>query len=172
MNYTKSAMIHSTYVMLAIAALACGPDITEPVALQLPLTGIAAAGGHTCAVAQSKSYCWGGNLSGELGNGTRRPSFYPVEVKAPVPLTVISNFGFVGLPEYGDEPYARYPYTCGLDDQGNPYCWGDPFAAQLASYPGCAECPWPHPTKPERIPGGPYVQLSASFGHACGLTRT
>jgi alpha-tubulin suppressor-like RCC1 family protein len=53
---------------------------------------------------------------------------------------------------------ARADYICGLDANGNAYCWGmtDP------SRPG--------DTSPRLTAGGPFVQVAVGNTHACGLT--
>jgi alpha-tubulin suppressor-like RCC1 family protein len=62
-----------------------------PVAGDLRFRDLSAGGGHTCAVTTAgRIYCWGGNDSGQLGNGSRQSSVEPIPVvfraaAAPVP---------------------------------------------------------------------------------------
>lgn len=44
------------------------------------VTSLAVGGNHTCAIADGKTYCWGQNAEGELGNGTTSGSATPVLV--------------------------------------------------------------------------------------------
>ena len=48
------------------------------------VTDISLGNDHGCYVQRGAAYCWGGNLSGELGDGTTMPSSVPVEVLEPV----------------------------------------------------------------------------------------
>jgi len=71
-------------------------------------TAIAAAVWPTCAIVDSKVYCWGINPRGQLGNGTMTGSNVPVLAIGTGTATAIS----VG----GD-------HSCAIVD-GKVYCWG------------------------------------------------
>ena len=149
-------------------------DVTIPpsVALDLPLTSIAASGGHTCAVAWSgRAYCWGANTYGELGDSTAIASRVPVAVRTAARFVAVSVDGFIRWPEYGVEAYPWAAYTCGLDGTGTAHCWGDMTYGQLGTgVMPCPECRWPETRTPQPVLGGPYVQLSAGDRHACAIT--
>jgi alpha-tubulin suppressor-like RCC1 family protein len=83
-------------------------------------TKISAGGLHTCALtAGGAAYCWGYNLDGELGNGTRVNSPVPTAVTGPTGLT----FADISGGEY---------FTCGLAGIA-VYCWGANGVGQLGN---------------------------------------
>jgi alpha-tubulin suppressor-like RCC1 family protein len=74
---------------------------------------ISAGGGHTCAVSTADvAYCWGGNRTGELGNGSGDASGAPVAVAGNFLFEAVSASGFYDS------------YTCGLTKGELAYCWG------------------------------------------------
>jgi alpha-tubulin suppressor-like RCC1 family protein len=65
---------------------------------------------HTCgSITGGAAYCWGGNSSGGLGDGTTTMQFSPV--------AVAGGLSFSGL------SIGSY-HTCGLSAGGAVYCWG------------------------------------------------
>jgi len=71
----------------------------------------AGGGGHTCAIADGKVYCWGQNNAGQLGNNTITSSLYPVAVDM---SGVSGKFTAIS---------TSIQYTCGIAG-GKAYCWG------------------------------------------------
>ncbi len=70
----------------------------------------AGGGAHTCAVSAANDlYCWGSNLSGEVGNGSRS--------NFPPPATKITTLQVNGVVACGEA------YTCAADSNGVS-CWG------------------------------------------------
>src|SRR3989441_658483 len=89
---------------------------------------------HACGVTSGGSaYCWGWNLSGELGNGTRTNSPVPTLVNAPGVA-----FSAVSMAENS---------SCGVDSNGAAYCWGVDHGSIL--------------TTPQPIAAPPGVTFSA-----------
>ena len=80
---------------------------------------VSADEGHTCVrtPAPRGVQCWGGNLEGQLGDGTRTSSLIPV--------------GVVGLGSGATAISAGARYTCALTDSGRVKCWGQNGYGQL-----------------------------------------
>ena len=86
------------------------------------------AGGHswaaitagwtfTCGLERGgRAYCWGENVSGQLGNGTT------TERRSPEPVS--ADFSFVAIA-------AGNSHACGVTAQGDAYCWGQNISGQL-----------------------------------------
>ena len=75
---------------------------------------------HSCAVANSRAYCWGINKSGELGTGANAASV--------VPVAVLTNSGMSGAVtdiNVGGTylPGVDTASTCSVTS-GKVYCWG------------------------------------------------
>jgi alpha-tubulin suppressor-like RCC1 family protein len=90
----------------------------DVVGLETPAVALAAGLYHTCALlAAGTVKCWGGNASGQLGDGslTDRPT--PVAVSG-------LEAGTVAL-------VAGLRHTCALTDSGAVRCWGRNFYGQL-----------------------------------------
>ncbi len=78
--------------------------------LPAPVTQLAAGAVSTCALlADGRAYCWGQNVHGELGDGTR-------DSRA-TPSPVSGNLRFRSI-------YAGGALTCGFTTAGVQYCWG------------------------------------------------
>ena len=90
-------------------------DRNAPVAVQqgaLSFVSITTGLDHTCAVDGSgNAYCWGGDGTGQLGNGAGGASRIPVAVTMPTGVTFTSIFADVSK-------------TCALDTIGQSWCWG------------------------------------------------
>src|SRR5437870_6144193 len=98
---------------------------SSPVLVQAPagVSFAAVTGGdlHTCGLATGLSaaaYCWGGNGSGQLGDGTMTSRSSPVLVQAP------AGVSFAAVT-------AGAAHTCGVTAAGTAYCWGDNGRGQL-----------------------------------------
>jgi alpha-tubulin suppressor-like RCC1 family protein len=118
-----------------------------------PFMQVASGGEHTCATAPTGvAYCWGHNISGQLGSGTRDNSPVPQQVTLPagVPFATIS---------------AGFQHTCGLAN-GVVYCWGSGLAVRRDETISDLLLPTLF-----TIPGGaPVSTVSAGTHHTCGLT--
>ncbi len=87
---------------------------------------LAAGGAHTCvAFGATEVYCWGRNDSGQLGNGSKNSSAYPVRVRD------AAGSSFIGAKALS----AGVQHTCA---QTNPddsiVCWGANSNGQLGDY--------------------------------------
>jgi hypothetical protein len=95
-----------------------GPD-SKPLLAGAAIKGLAAGGGHNCALHEDGSVqCWGKNDRGQLGDGTA------TDTDAPVPVH--------GLPA-ALEIRAGASHTCARLRNNTVACWGDNHAHQLAS---------------------------------------
>lgn len=92
-----------------------GPMITTLIAslaLHAAPAGATLASGHhfACALAEGGTvYCWGENLSGQLGDGTRGPRTTPVRV-----------LGLRGARDIA----CGAQHACARNDAGEVFCWG------------------------------------------------
>ena len=109
--------------------------------------------GHTCAIAlNGDGHCWGGNSSGQLGNGSTTSSTAPVAVSGRLVFQSIS---------------AGYRHTCGVTAAGSAHCWGQNGEGQLGN--GSTT----NSTTPVTVSGGLVFQsISAGWEHTCGVTTT
>lgn len=115
--------------LLDDGSVACWGSITtdrattpeEPLAASgLPdqIDQLEAGAGFQCGLTRSGSvYCWGDNYFGQLGDGTDRPSLYPLEA--------------VALPGHALEIAVGSGHACAMIDDGSVHCWGDGSAGQL-----------------------------------------
>lgn len=82
-----------------------------PVAGGLTFSAISAGWFHTCGrTAAGAAYCWGGNPSGELGNGSSTTSGTPVPVSGGIAFSAV---------------VASNSHSCGISTEGTSYCWGE-----------------------------------------------
>jgi alpha-tubulin suppressor-like RCC1 family protein len=129
-----------------------------PVAVLTPagvsFTQLTAGQGHTCGLgSDSKTYCWGFNDRGQLGDGSTSNRSAPVAVNTP------AGVSFTGL-SAGDRN------TCGLGSDGKTYCWGTNDHGQLGDG-GAA--PRPTPGAVNMPAGVSFTQLSGGAYHTCAL---
>jgi alpha-tubulin suppressor-like RCC1 family protein len=87
------------------------------------VTAIAAGYAHSCAVADGQAFCWGYNLSGQLGNDSTTASSVPTAVKAdsgPLAGKAVTSVT------------AGYAHSCAVAD-GQAFCWGYNDFGQLGN---------------------------------------
>jgi alpha-tubulin suppressor-like RCC1 family protein len=127
------------------------------------LTAVRVAGGltfqhltggpyHTCGLATSgKSYCWGLNEDGRLGDGTTTNRLSPRAVAGGLGFRQLSAGGF---------------HTCGVTAESRAYCWGGNPDGQLGDGTRTG-----HLT-PAAVAGGLLFDNLGATGnsHACGVT--
>jgi len=93
----------------------------------LKYTRIAAGANHTCAIAlDSRVYCWGDNLGGQIGD--------PAVRQATTPTPILANALFVDVAS-GDE------HTCALRTDDVVMCWGANDYRQLGVTGGGSAIP-------------------------------
>jgi alpha-tubulin suppressor-like RCC1 family protein len=85
--------------------------VSDPVSGPEAYSSISAGYSHTCAIAANgKTYCWGENADGELGDAGNIDSSIPVLV----------NTGVVAYTSIA----AGNNFSCGIQANGSAYCWG------------------------------------------------
>ena len=127
--------------------------IPVQVAGGLSFTSISAGGAHACGVtAPGTAYCWGANISGDLGIGSSPNAFVH-----PTPQPVAGGLTWRAVSAGG--------MTCGTATTGLSYCWGGNLYSLLADGTWTMSSP-----VPALVWGGlRFRLLSARGDHACAL---
>lgn len=91
------------------------------------VSAVAVGGSHTCAVAGGAGYCWGSNVTGQLGDGTQDQRPTPTAITLAGSLTVT-------------EIAAGAAFTCALVKGGTAlteiWCWGTNGSGQAGNSTG------------------------------------
>lgn len=131
------------------------PVVTEANALAgKAVTSISAQGDYTCAVADAAAYCWGHNLSGQLGNGNKLDSHVPVAVTGLAGKTVTAVS-------------ARYDTTCAVAD-AKAYCWGSNAYGQMGNTTP-AESSTPIAVYDSGVLAGRTITRISTGAHSCAV---
>ncbi len=107
-------------VILCIATIGCLN--TDPITITIPtgtliFASVVSSRTHSCGLTLTgAAYCWGANVSGELGDGTNVDRNLPTAVAGALTFTSIA---------------AGRSTTCGLVADGSAYCWGLNDAGQF-----------------------------------------
>lgn len=145
----------TSLALLALAA-GCGSDDVagpEPPPGSIRFSSVTAGYLHTCGLTPSdRAYCWGDNVFGVLGDGTRTSRKRPV--------AVAGNHRFEAIDSGGG-------HTCGLTPSGQIFCWGHNDEGQVGF--DFAESVIDEP----RLLPGPqtWEAVSAGHAHSCALTE-
>lgn len=138
-------------------------DSVTPVAVTLPSSvdtvgQLALGTDATCMVASDRAgarlqriWCWGGNGSGQLGDGTTTPANVPVKVA--VPKGQEASLVSVGA-----------NHACGLMKDSTVWCWGGNESGQLGNGTTTGS-----PT-PVQVPGVKATLIAAGAGQTCAST--
>jgi len=126
---------------------------SAPLRVAAPLTAVrvSAGGDHTCAIASGGvTYCWGRNLSGQVGDSTMAsPRVSPVPVHSSLTFETLA---------------AGYDNTCGIIAGGTAYCWGGNLGGRLGDSTDTIR------VTPTPVHGGiAFVTVKSAFFHTCGL---
>lgn len=127
----------------------------DVVGLTRGVQAITAGSGHSCALLSSGALqCWGGNDSGQLGDGTGDERLIPVNV-----LSLTS--GVAGVAAGGE-------HTCARLQSGAVHCWGANSSGQLGNG-GTASS-----NTPVAVSGlaGPAVAIVTGRVHSCALLQS
>lgn len=103
---------------------------TSPVLVQGLLAGktvtaITAGGAHTCAIAEAKAYCWGSNVSGQLGINSSGAT-----TNSPMPVALVVSGAFTNTNVTAVS--AGYAHSCAIAG-GKAYCWGHNGSGQIGN---------------------------------------
>ena len=125
----------------------------SPVAGGLTFAQISAGGSHTCGlIVGGQAYCWGWDVSGQLGNGA--------------PLISVSSPSLVAGGLTFKQISSGLIHTCGVTTSGAAYCWGSNTFGEAGNGSFAAGT-----NVPSRVAGGlTFTQVSAGSAHTCGLT--
>ncbi len=91
----------------------------------LTVTDIATTGNTSCAIANSKIYCWGNNSKGTMGDGTTSQSSTPKLVST---TNLGSSYVATKLATSGSRSYNM----CAIADN-KAWCWGNNEAGQVGN---------------------------------------
>ncbi|HEV8151175.1 MAG TPA: Ig-like domain-containing protein [Gemmatimonadales bacterium] len=135
-----------------------GSSAPVAVALQRPFYLLRAGGNHTCGTTPSPwvdnyvTYCWGGNASGQLGDGTTLDRTSPQALDSTVIIGAIISSGL--------------EHTCVLDlwAIGWDYCWGANDRGQLDDGTTIGRL---NPVSIERVNYTPFEHVTAGGFHTC-----
>ncbi len=131
-----------------------GAPVPSPVAVSgfTGSTGVTAGNTHTCStLTTGQIRCWGGNTSGQLGNGSTSGSSAPVAVSGVSGATAVAS---------------GWTHTCALVSGGQARCWGLNTSGQLGLDPSSTVSS----STPVGVPGlSGATRLAAGFAHTCAV---
>jgi alpha-tubulin suppressor-like RCC1 family protein len=124
-------------------------NVPTPVAMPAGAEFVALSAGFesTCALGASKAWCWGSNVTGDLGIGNSNLTSTPT----PLPIALPPGIQFRSVS-------SRQHQACALDSDGKAWCWGKfdgdtPVSVSMDSLP----------------PGTKFAQISLGNTHICAL---
>lgn len=117
---------------------------------------------HMCAVASNEAYCWGGNIYGQLGDGSADGSFRT----SPEPVKVASGGSEVMPANAVTEVVVGDSGSCAIAS-GRAYCWGDNTYGQL----GNNNSSMTYSAKPVAVsmPAGTVTDISYTQHTVCAI---
>jgi alpha-tubulin suppressor-like RCC1 family protein len=126
------------------------------------LTQISAGYNGTCALDTAGAvYCWGGNVNGELGDGTMTSSDVPVAVDT---SGVLAGKTLIQIS-------AGTIHACAVDSAGAAYCWGGNGSGQLGD-PAAGDSAVPVAVATSGVLAGKALtQISAGYHQTCTIDR-
>jgi alpha-tubulin suppressor-like RCC1 family protein len=121
---------------------------------------VGTASGSACGItALGDGWCWGINVGGELGNGTKTQN-----APAPAPIATSTKLKAISVGQQ---------HTCALDLAGNALCWGNNWFGQLGVGSAGGDGGFMESFSPVAVLGGlTFVDVVAAAMHSCGLQAT
>ncbi len=124
---------------------------------------VSTGGDHTCGLGDDGSlWCWGNNLSGELGLGAVDGGCGGYSQCQPTParIRLAADSVFTDVAAGSD-------HTCALDAAGGAYCWGRNASGALGTADTLSG------STPRKVAGSlVFVALTAGLQYTCGLTAS
>ena len=114
---------------------------------------VSAGGEHACGVSdQQMVYCWGSDLSGQIGNGFQGGG-------GPPTLATVGSERFTTVTAGG-------AHNCALNRTGSAYCWGNDGFGQLGDHRRV------NSTTPIPVFGSmQFTRISAGASHTCAIQQ-
>jgi alpha-tubulin suppressor-like RCC1 family protein/tRNA A-37 threonylcarbamoyl transferase component Bud32 len=115
-------------------------------------SGVAVGGTHTCVLeSDGAASCWGGNDSGQLGDGGAGRRAGAVRVAAPEPFAAVA---------------AGLSHSCAVGVSGSAFCWGANTTGQLGDGTRVGR------GQPVRVQSSTaFTRIFAGMSHSCALGR-
>jgi len=151
-GFTRRAAAPIMAAVAMLAAALAGTAVSPAPASAIAFPIVSAGGNHSCAVMPDETvWCWGSNLTGQLGD-SGGSSTVPVQVTGvPSSLAVA----------------AGYAHSCAIDVAQNVWCWGSDAFGELGN--GTTATSVPVPAQVKGIKAG---QVSAGRDLTCAVTIT
>ncbi|RYF28345.1 MAG: hypothetical protein EOO17_04985 [Chloroflexi bacterium] len=120
---------------------------------------------HTCAISTGQPTCWGGNVSGQLGNGIA----FSGTNTSPVPTagTAFTNKSVTKISASFDSTLLSH--TCAIAN-GEAYCWGNNTVGQIGRAAGPGENLVPEKVNDTTgLAGKTVTDISSGTTHSCAV---
>lgn len=159
-SYQLGSRLCTVLNLLCVLPIGMDLDRTTSVAVDTSgsmgtrsVTSLTAGTSHTCAIAESKAYCWGLGTSGQLGNGATSTSYQSKTVSLNT-VTAVS---------------ARADTTCAIAG-GAGYCWGVGSAGQLGNGTSSANSSSPVAVSAAgAMKAATVSSITAGASHSCAV---
>jgi alpha-tubulin suppressor-like RCC1 family protein len=143
---------HNNYGQLGASTPASEASVPIEVSGGFGFVTVTSGGGHACGLtAQGVAYCWGNNVTGQLGDGNAPHNRI-------APEAVLGGHAFSSVAAAGT-------HTCGVTTAGDIYCWGYNAEGQLGNAAAGNET-----DTPVLADGGrSFAAVTVGDAHTCGL---